>query len=264
MKLLIILPAFNVAERILPVLQQLKSLDEKVIIINDGSSDKTGQLLSNSGFQFITHVSNKGMGGAIKSGIRFGLENGYTHAISIDSDGQHDIKYIPQFIEKLNYNDFVLGNRFTLESEIPSTKVASNTFGASISNKVFNTNLSDVACGFRGYKLLQSYLEIQDNRYGFVFCQLFAALASSSSFATVQIPATYHVNELHATRRSEVSAFLNAILPYANEFAMHHKIRKLILTLDEKEDFNIVVGKLIFYGFYLNNHDAYFIQMSQN
>ena len=113
---LIIIPAYKEADNI-------KSLVESIIvqypqydyiIVNDGSKDATRQICQKNGYNFIDLPINLGIGGAVQTGYKYAQREGYSIAVQIDGDGQHDISQIDKVIEPLlcGTHDIVIGSRF--------------------------------------------------------------------------------------------------------------------------------------------------------
>ena len=99
MKLLIIIPAYNEAESIERVIDNLiKNYSwYDYVVINDGSTDDTRKICSRRGFNFMDLPVNTGLSGAIKSGMRYANYYGYDYVLQLDGDGQHDPGYCNWF-----------------------------------------------------------------------------------------------------------------------------------------------------------------------
>lgn len=118
MKLLISIPAYNEEKNLKSTIEavnksgKLHSFD--ILVVNDGSKDKTELVAKNCGVAVVSHPYNMGYGVAIQTGYKYALENGYEFLSQIDADGQHDPKYIWKMLELLNKNklDLVIGSRF--------------------------------------------------------------------------------------------------------------------------------------------------------
>ena len=104
MRVLMIIPAYNEEESILQTVQQIESYREfcdftlDYVIINDGSTDKTQEILDRYEFNHVQLVLNLGIGGAVQTGYKYALENGYDIAVQFDGDGQHDICSLKELI----------------------------------------------------------------------------------------------------------------------------------------------------------------------
>lgn len=115
-KLLIIIPAYNEADRIGAVLDDIQREAPKIpiLVINDGSRDATAEVARQHGAEVITLPYNNGYGVALQTGFRYALQQGVTVAVSMDADGQHDAREIPRLIHEIQKGgiDVVVGSRF--------------------------------------------------------------------------------------------------------------------------------------------------------
>ncbi|MGR9048597.1 glycosyltransferase family 2 protein [Halobacillus faecis] len=119
MKVLIIIPAYNEEDSIYDTVQSVKaSTDYDYIVINDGSKDRTPYILEENGIHHLTLPNNLGIGGAMQTGYKYALRNGYDYAIQLDADGQHnpvDLRNLIDEIESTGY-DMIIGSRFVERS----------------------------------------------------------------------------------------------------------------------------------------------------
>jgi glycosyltransferase involved in cell wall biosynthesis len=113
MKILAIIPAFNEADNIHAVLDDLRCFSGDVLVVNDGSSDETAAVAKGLGAQVVSHPFNLGIGGTIQTGLKFARENGYDLAIQFDGDGQHRADQIFKITELVlkGEADLVIGSR---------------------------------------------------------------------------------------------------------------------------------------------------------
>ena len=116
MKKLIIIPAYNEEDAIAHTVARIreKAPDFDYVIINDCSTDRTLAICRENGFHVVNLPINLGIGGAVQTGYRYALGNGYDIAVQMDGDGQHDAAYLGEMArvleeEKLN---MVIGSRF--------------------------------------------------------------------------------------------------------------------------------------------------------
>lgn len=114
--IIIIIPAYkeadNIEKLVNSIIKQYPMYD--YIIINDGSKDATRQICQKNGYNFIDLPINLGIGGAVQAGYKYAQREGYTIAVQIDGDGQHDVSQLDKVIEPLLCGDFdvVIGSRF--------------------------------------------------------------------------------------------------------------------------------------------------------
>lgn len=122
-KLLVIMPAYNEENNILNVLKDLSSVELPIhtdlLVINDGSSDRTGTILSEHHINHVTNVFNMGYGSCLQVGYKYAVRHNYSYVIQMDSDGQHEVENVRLLYEALvrkdaqgRRPDLVLGSRF--------------------------------------------------------------------------------------------------------------------------------------------------------
>lgn len=153
MKLLIIIPAYNEAESLKGVIERLHSTCPQYdyIIVNDGSTDETKELCEKNGYSVINHTLNKGLAEAMRTGMKYALENNYDAALQFDADGQHLSEYINSMVNCMKESgcDIVIGSRF-LNSKMPFRL---RTLGGKIIfhavRHAANAELSDPTSGMR-------------------------------------------------------------------------------------------------------------------
>jgi glycosyltransferase involved in cell wall biosynthesis len=120
-KVLIIIPAYNEAESIERVVDNLieNYPQYDYIVINDGSTDATRKVCVRRGYNILDLPVNVGLSGAIKSGMRYANYYGYDYVVQIDGDGQHDPKYIDMMMVSMKTTeaDIIIGSRFKTEKK---------------------------------------------------------------------------------------------------------------------------------------------------
>lgn len=116
MKVLMIIPAFNEEGNIKNVINEIceKCPSVDYLVVNDCSTDGTVEVLKCIGANYVSCSSNLGIGGAVQTGYKYALENGYDIAFQVDGDGQHDPKYVYQMMGEIEEGkaDIVIGSRF--------------------------------------------------------------------------------------------------------------------------------------------------------
>lgn len=152
----VIIPTYNNQATIAKVIADVKEYAEDIIVVNDGSTDSTSEILSKiDGIRLIEYPENKGKGYALKLALKRATEWGFRYAITIDSDGQHYADDIPTFVERIEQvpDSLLIGERNLTADNMP----AKNTFANKFSNfwyKVETGNsLADTQSGFRLYPL---------------------------------------------------------------------------------------------------------------
>lgn len=113
-KVLLIIPAYNEEASIANTLKQIINSGYDYVIVNDGSTDSTESILQSHNYNFVSLISNLGIGGAVQTGYKYAYENNYDIAIQVDADGQHDISYLQNIIQPIieQKADLVIGSCF--------------------------------------------------------------------------------------------------------------------------------------------------------
>ena len=160
-KIILVIPAYNEEESILntykSVEQYNKNATEKldVIVINDGSKDKTKEVLEKNNIPHINLINNLGIGGAVQTGYKYAFENNYDIAIQFDGDGQHDVNYVKSIVEPIenNKSNMVIGSRFIEKNKEGFKSSKARRIGISIISFFIKiktkTKVYDVTSGFR-------------------------------------------------------------------------------------------------------------------
>ena len=120
MRTLIIIPAYNEEKSILNTVNSIIKYNKKnkekfdFVVINDGSKDKTEEIVVNNNLNHIKLINNLGIGGAIQTGYKYAFNHDYDIAVQFDGDGQHDINYVKDIIEPIKKGEanMVIGSRF--------------------------------------------------------------------------------------------------------------------------------------------------------
>jgi glycosyltransferase involved in cell wall biosynthesis len=155
---LAVVPAYNeaatVGRVVYSIREQAPGVD--VVVVDDGSTDGTGQIAEAAGAQVIRHPFNLGIGGAVQSGFVYALDNGYDYMVQVDGDGQHLPAEIPVLIGAMDEDpslDMVCGSRFLTGKGYPapiSRRTGIHLF-AFLLSRIVGQRISDPTSGFRLY-----------------------------------------------------------------------------------------------------------------
>lgn len=152
-KTFIIIPAWNEQKTIGQVIDEVRKYYENIIVVDDGSKDRTAEIAKQHGAFIISHDLNRGQGAALETGNQYARKNNADMVVHFDADGQFlasEIKDFEKEIEDGNV-DVVFGSRFLgKESKIPFSKRYFLLPIARIVNRIFfGIKLTDPQCGFR-------------------------------------------------------------------------------------------------------------------
>ena len=149
----VIIPTYNNSGTVADVVERALRVCPDVIVVNDGSTDNTEAELCGISVMVLSHDRNRGKGKALKTGLRYAGMNGFTHAITIDADGQHFPEDIPLLMEASaeHPKNLIVGCRNLTSENMPRK----NTFANRFSNFWFRLQtaqkLDDTQSGFRIY-----------------------------------------------------------------------------------------------------------------
>ena len=100
---LIAIPIYNEAGHIHSVLRKVREYAAEILVVNDGSTDETPNLLAaETDLRIITHPQNRGYGAALMSAFAYALEHGFDGLVTMDCDGQHEPSRIPVLLEAIH------------------------------------------------------------------------------------------------------------------------------------------------------------------
>ena len=172
--LVIVIAAKNESKTIGNVIDKIYALKLpqtfKIIVVNDGSTDDTGLIAKKKGALVINHFQNLGLGGAIKTGYIGSLFFKPEIVITIDADGQHDPKYIPEMINKIKTErvDLVYATRFSsIDNKSTKVRAIGNKFYTNLVKKLGKISITDVTSGYRAVKFekLESIFFISESNF---------------------------------------------------------------------------------------------------
>lgn len=162
-RVLTALPVFNEERHVGPVLDEVLRYSQDVVVVDDGSSDRTPELLSRRmDVRTLTHEVNQGYGAALRTAFLYALENEYDVLVTIDCDGQHEPRLIPALADAVFPTDdepfdMVSGSRykqtFAGDSVAPEDRRRINMEITAWLNRRFRFGITDAFCGFKAYRV---------------------------------------------------------------------------------------------------------------
>ena len=153
MKPLLIIPAYNEAENIINVVENLKSKCPGMdyIIVNDGSDDNTAEICRQKAYPLLDLPINLGLAGAFQAGVRYAAQNGYDAVLQFDGDGQHEPTYIKTMLERMEKDDLdvVIGSRFCEKQKPHTLRMFGSTLISFVIRLTTGKKISDPTSGMR-------------------------------------------------------------------------------------------------------------------
>jgi dolichol-phosphate mannosyltransferase len=159
MRFLTALPVHNEASHVAAVLERVRQYSDDVLVVNDGSKDGTAAELARFPWlKVVTHRTNLGYGAALKSAFQFAVDGQYDALVTIDCDGQHEPRLIPELVVALTSDvDIVSGSRYLEQhqgdSQPPVERRRINMLLTAEVNKLLGLSLTDAFCGFKAYRV---------------------------------------------------------------------------------------------------------------
>jgi glycosyltransferase involved in cell wall biosynthesis len=151
MKICALIPAFNEWNRIGRVVSEVRPLLDRVIVVDDGSTDGTASAARDAGAIVLIHSKNRGKGTALMTGFRECLAQSFDAVITLDGDGQHSPAEVKRLIECMHTTkaDVVIGSRMGDTSSMPGIRIFTNRMCSSLVSWLCGQRVNDTQSGFR-------------------------------------------------------------------------------------------------------------------
>lgn len=151
--LLVIIPALNEEETVADVVRSVgANLDADVLVIDDGSRDRTAARAAAAGALVLSHPFNLGVGAALRTGFRYAAANRYGVALQIDADGQHEPAEAKRLVDRIDAGvDLVIGSRFEAGYETSGLRRLSMRVLSRKVSKHLGVTITDTTSGFRAF-----------------------------------------------------------------------------------------------------------------
>ena len=190
MNIAIIIPAFNPPDSFLSLLKTISTISKlTTIIIDDGSFPEI--IIKNPEIIILRNKQNQGKGFSLLKAFNYAQENGFTHAVTLDADSQHDPKLIEMFLEVNENISLVLGTR-KFGKDMPCHRRISNKLTSLIISFLSGEMIQDSQCGYRRYKLNEICSEIFiETGFQFESEILIKLLNKKCSYHQIDIPTIY-------------------------------------------------------------------------
>ncbi|MFM7315758.1 MAG: glycosyltransferase family 2 protein [bacterium] len=197
MKFLTALPVHNEEKYLEAVLPQVAQFAGDVLVVDDGSIDRTPDILRQfKNIRTIRHARNSGYGAGLVTAFKATIDGGYDALVTIDCDGQHEPHLIPQLVSMLKLADMVSGSRY-LETYDPNQPPPEDRRRINMTvlgwlRQELGLNLTDAFCGFKAYRsnILKKF-EIVDLGYAMPLEVWVQAVEHRMSITEMAVPLIY-------------------------------------------------------------------------
>jgi len=201
-----LIPALDCAATIADLVRGCREHVARVLVVDDGSADATAEEARSAGAEVFAHGENLGKGAALVSGLRYLQERGFTHAVSLDGDGQHFAAEIPNLLaeSRAHPDALVIGAR-RIESEVAAINRFGNEFANVWVRIATGRDLGDTQCGQRVYPIGPTLaLEPVGRRFDFETEILIRAVRAGMDVRSVPVRVYYPPPELRHSHFDKV------------------------------------------------------------
>lgn len=159
-RFLLAIPVFNEEKYITGVIRTARQYCRDLLVIDDGSTDRTGDLIRDlNGVRVLTHAENRGYGKSLSDAFCYALARRYDWLITMDADEQHEASFLPRFMRaaRADRSDVVSGTRYSSgwedDTSAPPDRREINRKITGILNKRLGLSITDAFCGFKAYRV---------------------------------------------------------------------------------------------------------------
>jgi len=191
MKYVVLIPAYNEERNIGWVVRDCTKFTSEVMVVDDGSVDRTSEIAAEAGAQVLRHHINKGKGAALISGFSELMDKDFDAVVTLDADGQHLTSEIHQLTDAFEggIGDIIVGARMINRESMPFHRMMSNRVGEFFISRAIGTYLPDTQSGFRLYSR-EVINSIKLERAGFEMETELLIKASRAGFRIGSVPVT--------------------------------------------------------------------------
>lgn len=193
----ILIPAFNEERAIRGVVMHCLQFTKNVLVVDDGSSDKTVEVIADLPIEIIKQPANAGKGQALLTGFAYWAGQPVSGVITLDADGQHNPDDLPRFFEKIEKHSttFIIGSRTVGVEAAPKVRLFANRVADFFVSWAAHKWLKDTQSGFRYYPLhfISTFLQQKNSpdRFAFEVAVLVAAVRAGYDVDYIDIKSCY-------------------------------------------------------------------------
>jgi glycosyltransferase involved in cell wall biosynthesis len=208
-KAVALIPAYNEASRVGPVILKAREYVSEVWVVDDGSTDNTAQVAREAGAKVLVNEKNQGKGSSVLNGLAAILQTDAELILLLDADGQHDPREIPRFLEAYDQTGatVIVGNRMTDVRTMPWVRKITNYTMSWLLTRAATQPIPDCSCGFRMiHRSVMNQLQLQTRNYEMEQEMLIKVGRAGHRIASVPVTTIYagspsHIRPIRDTLR---------------------------------------------------------------
>ncbi len=196
----VVIPAYNVEKTIGPLVKEIVQFGfkkENIIVVDDGSTDKTAECVQGSGVTIARHNRNKGKGAALKTGFSVARTRRLTGVVTLDADRQHHVPEIASLLKKKSDYDMIIGYRHDIR-HMPFIRKLTNKTTSLVVSLFSRQYVPDTQCGFRFVALrIFDNVVLNTNKYQTESEMIVKSIRHKFRIASVPVSTVYADEESH-------------------------------------------------------------------
>lgn len=214
-----LIPVYNAVEHVGGVVRRTLAQVGRVLVVDDGSTDGSGDEARAAGAEVIRHAANRGKGAAMRTGLARCGELGCEWIVLLDADGQHDPEDIPRLLAGRDGGaKFVVGNRMTQAKSMPFSHYVGNRFSSWVLSRMCRQPLPDSQCGFRLlHRSLLDALKLTADHYEADSEMLILASRAGHRIASAPVATIYADEHSHIRPMKDTLRVARLLLRYCHE-----------------------------------------------
>ena len=217
-KICALIPSYNVAKTIGPIVRELRSRDLDVLVVDDGSTDSTSLTAGKSGAAVLRNEVNCGKGASLRRGFQYVVDKGYDAAVTIDGDGQHLPEDVEKFLKAQTLNPeagLIIGNRMQCPAGMPLSRLLTNRVMSGFISRLCRQHIPDSQNGFRLIKSrILKALKLKSSRFEIESEIILEAAKMGAQIISIPISAVYKGHPSSISPLLDTVRFIRFSLPY--------------------------------------------------
>ena len=204
----VVAPTYNNALTLLDILERIDATGLPVIVVNDGSNDATAEILASwarrhesPAFSSVTHEHNRGKAAALRTGFERAIALRFTHAVTIDTDGQLDPEQIRDLVAaaEAHPHALIIGARDDTRPDYPASSKVGRRFSNFAIRVASGVSVADSQCGFRVYPLEAAQLPCRARHFGWEAEIITRAAWAGYDIVNVPVNCRYFQDDRHVS-----------------------------------------------------------------